>query len=78
MASPFGVLIADLARTHVELWHEEDKARSPVDAQVAAAKRAIDALNQRRNDLIEQIDEVVLSLVQAASDESAAKGPSRG
>jgi len=65
MASTIGVLIADLARTHVELWHEEDAARSPDDARVAAAKRAIDALNQRRSDLIEKIDEVVLDLVQA-------------
>ncbi len=78
MTSTIGVLIADLARTHVELWHEEDKARSPDDARVAAAKRAIDALNQRRSDLIEQIDEVVRGLVQAGPGEPAAKADPRG
>jgi hypothetical protein len=45
-------------RANFELWHEEDKARAPgvQDAEIARVKRAIDVLNQRRNDLVEKMD----------------------
>ncbi|HEY2411548.1 MAG TPA: DUF4254 domain-containing protein [Pirellulaceae bacterium] len=42
-----------------KLWHEEDKARSPsaTDTEIAQVKRAIDKLNQQRNDWIEKLDD---------------------
>jgi hypothetical protein len=63
-----GALVAQLAQTNVELWHEEDKARVDDDRQVAAAKRRIDKLNQRRNDLVERIDSEVMRLVRATAE----------
>lgn len=61
-----GSLVAQLARINCALWHEEDKARGESDKEVAAAKRAIDSLNQERNDAIEAIDSLVVEVAQAA------------
>jgi hypothetical protein len=55
-------LILDQHRANFDLWHCEDQARDPLaaDATLSATKRSIDRLNQLRNDLAEQIDEVLL------------------
>lgn len=70
MADTIGDLVSRLAMTNIELWHEEDKARVEDDHQVAAAKRNVDKLNQRRNDLIERIDEEVRNLIAAEQTSS--------
>jgi cell division protein FtsB len=51
------------------LWHQEDIARSPdvSNADLAAVKRAIDKLNQQRNDLIERLDDSLIEQLSAAA-----------
>ena len=58
-------------RANFELWHEEDRARVPAvaDAEIVRVKRAIDVLNQRRNDLVEKMD---LWLIERLEQDSAA------
>lgn len=53
-------------RANFELWHEEDKARIPgaPDGEIAAVKRAIDKLNQKRNDLMEKVDVALIEQVK--------------
>ncbi len=55
-------------RANFELWHEEDLARDPAatDATIAADKHAIDLLNQRRNDVVEHMDQWLLNWLQSS------------
>lgn len=59
--------LIDLAMAHhranFDLWHEEDKAREPdvSDACITRVKHAIDVLNQKRNDLVEAMDRMLLA-----------------
>ena len=61
-ADEFSRLLVGLHRSNFLLWHEEDVARrTDVDpAEIARVKRAVDRLNQQRNDSIELIDEWLL------------------
>ena len=64
--SDFPSLVSRQHYVNFELWHQEDMARDPdaPDSKIAAVKRAIDVLNQRRNDMIEQIDQYLLDVLQ--------------
>jgi hypothetical protein len=69
IANPFtGFLhaVCEQHRFNYLLWHEEDIARSPDvgDARIAAVKRAIDGYNQRRNDGIERLDDLLIAELQ--------------
>jgi hypothetical protein len=67
-ATALDALILAQHQANFDLWHQEDLARAPhaLDADIVASKRAIDALNQRRNDLVEQLDEQLLALAPKA------------
>jgi hypothetical protein len=65
-ARPGGALWDAVETNHREnrsLWDEEDLARrrNVPDSEIAKNKRAIDGFNQKRNDAVERIDEVLLS-----------------
>jgi hypothetical protein len=65
VADSLSGLERSLAEQHLanfELWHAEDAARTPgaTDQDLARIKRFIDSANQRRNDLTEQCDLLLL------------------
>ena len=66
-------LVVDQHRANFDLWHEEDQARDPeaTPESIVGNKRAIDRLNQRRNDLMERIDRMLL----AEAGEQRAEAP---
>ena len=57
--------MAEQHLANFELWHAEDAARSPeaTDQDIARVKRLIDSVNQRRNDLTEQCDRLLLDFL---------------
>ena len=64
--SDFPNLVSKQNYVNFELWHQEDMARDPdaPDSKIASVKRAIDVLNQQRNDMIERMDQYLLDVLQ--------------
>lgn len=62
-AADWLALVACQHRANFDLWHTEDEARAPgaTDAELAAVKRRIDATNQLRNDLVEDLDRSLIA-----------------
>jgi len=69
----FDDLVLEQHRANFDLWHEEDQARDPqaTPEKIVRIKGAIDRLNQRRNDLVERIDRMLL----AGAGEQRAEAP---
>ena len=67
-------------RANFDLWHEEDKVREPdaSDAKVAHLKRSIDALNQKRNDLVEATDRLLLAAAGEQNPDAPLQSESPG
>lgn len=57
-------IVEELTLNNAEAWHEEDKIHSGNDSAVLAAVRNGNLLNQHRNDLVEELDEMFLSYVE--------------
>jgi hypothetical protein len=57
------------------LWEQEDLARRRTvpDAEIAANKRAIDQHNQKRNDAIERIDDLLLAALREVEPRPGAR-----
>ncbi|HOX06701.1 MAG TPA: DUF4254 domain-containing protein [Planctomycetota bacterium] len=72
-ADAFLALALEQCSQNYQLWNQEDQARRTDvgDAAIAGVKRAIDKLNQRRNDLIEKLDEALIAAVGPAMNERA-------
>ena len=75
--APLLTLVQQQHRKNFDLWHEEDKARDPSasDAQIATVKRAIDKLNQQRNDLIEKLDDYIFETLKRQKIHPKARAP---
>lgn len=70
--APWDLLVA-LYHTHQTLWKAEDAAHTAAisDEALGGLKRQIDLFNLRRNELIEEIDQVFRRMLPAASSSGA-------
>ena len=72
---PFMTLVLEQCSRNYQLWNQEDQARRKDvdDSVIASVKRAIDGLNQQRNDLIERVDECLMGMLEPLLSADAAE-----
>jgi hypothetical protein len=60
-------LVARQHRANYDLWHIEDRARTPgaSDREIALVKQGVDVTNQLRNDLVEELDRTMMGWMEA-------------
>lgn len=80
IANPYAGVVALACDQHAfnyRLWHQEDIARAVdvSDAEIAQVKRAIDKLNQSRNDWIEKLDDWISQSLEANAVTPAEDAP---
>lgn len=65
-AEDFSAAVRAHHAANFELWHLEDETRAPQasDTRIAEVKRAIDRVNQRRNDLMERCDALLFAALE--------------
>lgn len=64
-------VLHDLVITNTEMWHVQDKRlSSDNDDVIARATRDSNTLNQRRNDFIEEIDEIYVEKAENQKEEN--------
>jgi hypothetical protein len=58
-----GEAVSGLALRNIRCWHLEDEVRRTdlPDSEIVQLKRRIDATNQERNDLMDQVDQILLN-----------------
>jgi len=66
MAETLGSLVDKLSVMNLKLWHQEEvKHRTSLEvSKIADAARKIGVLNKQRNDLIQEIDEMVVEIAK--------------
>jgi hypothetical protein len=62
----FGNLCDKLCIVNLKIWNQEDLKRDPkaTDKQIADATRKTNILNVQRNDLIQELDEMLIAASQ--------------
>ena len=64
MSETIGNLFDKLTIVNLKIWRQEDiKRSSNDDHEIAEATRKTNVLNQQRNDLVQEIDELINGLI---------------